>query len=677
MRLIEGGQEVAALDRINQLLKKTPNAAWLLALKGELTLGMREIDSFRETANRFLKLKPDNPLALIMQSIVCAIEAQPLENASRYLLEGMAESRESLPALALPAIQMLIRSLEHMGRLSMVGYWADVYAALTGQQGPQEDSVLLDPHLNLIAKAPTMLIEDPPGAPWKERLAEVLVLSRAFRYDQAEKKLQSILRDFPGQPGPLSHLLRAQYAQLEQGQAMATARKLSEHKDITPADRAYYAAVAYELEPDHASLQTTVRVRYCEIDSEERVANLLAAIDYISVVDSDGVDPSQYFYASMVGDEVPARRVYHIYDCALPTAEATVADEDLIISLSGTVALFSKQTDRPARALLIANDFPANRQRIDELVEALQLGAPASETDPPVFIEYTEFLNRDRTLVAKPPHAPSVEQFGRKLTEEFLATPLAALDNKSPLEAVADERNRATVLGLLSHLEGEQGLIVTADAIDTIYKRLELERPRVEVNPEAQLKLLNVLDLERVDPKQASPPQLKGLMLRAMALGASRVCFRLSHAIIECEGLAEDQQMQIIALSNLLTLEPSLEKNLQVGYQLEAKLSESNLPVGRILLQRMSTLHALNRTEEAQAMIIESIRKYPEDPYLMSFLQYATQEQGQGMAPDTSDQLASRMMQNSARSATSDSGLVLPGQEPGGSSESKLWLPGS
>ena len=52
MRLAEGGQELAALDRINQLLAKTPNTAWLLAIKCELSLAMQEFETFRETAIR-------------------------------------------------------------------------------------------------------------------------------------------------------------------------------------------------------------------------------------------------------------------------------------------------------------------------------------------------------------------------------------------------------------------------------------------------------------------------------------------------------------------------------------------------------------------------------------------------------------------------------------------------
>ncbi|MEM7479363.1 MAG: hypothetical protein AAF483_30640, partial [Planctomycetota bacterium] len=77
----------------------------------------------------------------------------------------------------------------------------------------------------------------------------------------------------------------------------------------------------------------------------------------------------------------------------------------------------------------------------------------------------------------------------------------------------------------------------------------------------------------------------------------------------------------------------------------------------------------------------EAAQKYPNDPYLMSFIQYAMQSQQQAMqAAAGGDDLAMKMLQNASRAPApeSESGLVLPGSEGGGSSdgESKLWIPG-
>jgi hypothetical protein len=202
------------------------------------------------------------------------------------------------------------------------------------------------------------------------------------------------------------------------------------------------------------------------------------------------------------------------------------------------------------------------------------------------------------------------------------------------------------------------------------------------VNRDAEsLKLVNILDLERIDIAQVSPPQLRGLLLRAMSLGAMRVCYRCARAVTECEQLASDAQLQIIALSNLLNLVPSLAEKLEISKQLETEMAHIKNPVGRIILQRLSILHALGRAEEAQQTLMEAFQQHPEDPYLLSFMQHAMQASGggRGGSLDPGEQLAMRMMQNPSRATPSESGLVLPGQSSAssGEGESKLWLPGS
>ncbi|MFN7289566.1 MAG: protein-disulfide isomerase, partial [Pirellula sp.] len=72
-RMIAGEQNVAALDRINQNLQTSPSAPWLLAMKCQLLLQLREIDSLEETSAKFIRLQPDNPLAKLYRSLLAVI----------------------------------------------------------------------------------------------------------------------------------------------------------------------------------------------------------------------------------------------------------------------------------------------------------------------------------------------------------------------------------------------------------------------------------------------------------------------------------------------------------------------------------------------------------------------------------------------------------------------------
>lgn len=711
LKLIEGGQGVAAIDRINQLLQKTPNAAWLLAIKGELALSMQEMETFSDTANRFLKLKPDNPLALIMKSIVALLDHEPIQNAARLLLEGMSESRESLPALSISAIRLLIAGLAHSGATSMVGYWSEVLEVLTSnQEAGEHDSAHMDQDINLIAKSQPPLAGDKPGAAFKERLAEVQTLVRSFRHAQAETKLRSILRDFPDEAGPLSHLLRAQMAQLDQHGAVVTANKLAEHLDLPSETRAYFGALSLELEPENKQLQGESIVKFCSVDSEQRVDELLRGYDFVEPTDDDETAmAAREYYAAIVEDDVPAKCVYTVFDNSLRPQKSEADDgdsesgepdsggsdssdsenetsQDTICGVVATVVLFGKQTDKPSRVLMIGHGYPPYKSRIDQLLSDLQLGESVPDVKVPVSAVYREFLNRPMAIQGGLGQQLSFAQRGEKLVEEFLNYPLALFDFKSPLEVKDDERLRGKLISLLYHLEGEQNIVVENSAINAIYDKLGIERPSADsaASDPTALRLATTLDMERIDVNALSAMQLRGLTARAMGFAATRVFYRCAMVVRGNPEFQEDVNLQVGILSGLLTLLPSADERIALTVELEEVLAGANAPVGKIVIQRMGLLHSLGRADEARETLIEGISKYPNDPFLMSFLQYAQSGQGgggpMGPAPGGGDPLASKLLQNASRQSPAETsgGIVLPGQESGApQGESKLWLPGS
>jgi tetratricopeptide (TPR) repeat protein len=682
MKLIEGGQHLAVIDRINQLLKKTPNAAWLLALKGEITLAMQEYETFKETADRFNELKPDNPLGLVMKAVASTLENEPVENTARYILAGMSECREGLPALTLTAIKLLMQALAAEGKLSLVGYWSDVYGSLNGDR-PDDDAPGVDPTINLLAKAPTKLIEDSGKVEWKERMAEVVSLSKTFRYSQAEAKLRSILRDFPDQPGPLSYLLRAQCAQLDQSGAYQTAKKLAESLQVSPEDRAYFAAVALEIEPKSRSLQCEMTLRYCEVDSEDEIEQAMLSHSNVEAPDSQAMAEVRSYYGTMVGDEVPAKRIFSIFSEPM-NGGGDESGQRVVASSVGSVILYGKQTDKPARVLFIANLFADYQTIVDEILGLLKLGKDVEGADVPLENVYPEFLRRPHVIVGNNREMLTLEERAAQLKNDFLNMPMALFDGKTPKEAAEEEKSRASLIGLLYHLEGEQSIVTAGDVVGEIYKELGIERPVVEIEADAEaLRLPTALDMDRVDVTQLNDSQVRGLTVRAMSMGASRVFYRCAQQVRSRESLKDDAQLQVAAISGLLSMLPSIDERLSLCDEMEEILVKANAPVGRVVIQKMTMLQAVGREQEARETLQNGVQKYPQDPYLMSFLQYAMQAQGMQPGGGGADEgLAARMMQNAA-AKQSDAGIVLPGQDSAappsaaGDGESKLWLPGS
>lgn len=683
VKLIEGGQGVAAIDRINQLLKKTPNAAWLLAIKGELCLGMQEMEMFAENASRFLKLKPDNPLALVMNAIAGNVTNKDIRETANFLLDGMAEARDSLPALTLPAIRLMLERLKGQGMTCLIGFWAELFQALTPEDNENRTLVLEDPDISLLAKSQPPIIGEDPSGEWNERLAEVSALYGAFRPGQAETKLRSILRDFPNQPALLCHLLRAQLAQLDQWGAFDTARKLESHEEVAEELRPYFGALALELEPEQEQLRITEFFKYGEIESDKACADRLRELEFVEEPPEELQASARQMFGNLVGDEVPATMVFRILDSAAPNPGE---EADKFPMVAGMVALFGKQTDKPARALLTYYDHPASRDSGDKVFQQLEISSELSGVDFPNKSTYADFLSRP-TLITDASKVPGIEIESARFVSEFLECSLPVLGGQTPLEAAKDESKKQALASLLHHLEGDQSIIVESKAIQEIFDKLEVPRPPLHSELDGKISIDNVLAFDRFRYEEMEPRLLKEITIRSLEIGAQRAFLSIAKIVRTHEELANDDQLQMIVLGNLLRFNVDINEKLTQIDELIGRMKELKQQVGRLVLEKVNILAALGREDEARATISQAFAESPDDPYLMSFLQYA-QRSAQGGAPAqpaAGDPLASKLMQNamSKQAPAPESGgggIVLPGQEQApqqGGGESKLWLPGS
>ncbi len=352
------------MDRINQLLAKTPSAAWLLAIKAEVALRLNEVETFKETVGRFYKLKPDNPLALIMRALVSFSEGEPPAEGVRFLLEGLAESRETVHETALDALQVLCVRLRESTCFDMRHFWLELIEQLTNREISTER---IDPGLiedSLLTKAQLVVENNLNGKPWSERAQEVQSLTSGFRYGQAENKLRSILRDYPDQVWPLQKLLEVQMVLLDQEGAVATARMLSGLRDLDELSRDYYAAMALELEPDHTSLSPKLVSRYVELDSDDAARQTLSQIEGVVHLPHESSRPLAESYAAVVDDEVPAHDIYQVL---IPRKLNDEAEVEVFV---GTVSIFGRQTDKPTRALAVFTPSKDGQAAFDRILAA-------------------------------------------------------------------------------------------------------------------------------------------------------------------------------------------------------------------------------------------------------------------------------------------------------------------
>jgi hypothetical protein len=668
MRLIGGGQELAALDRINSHLVKMPNASWLLALKAELLLAMDEVTSFSETAQRFLKLKPDNPLALIFQSISIAFQSGPIEQQARSLLAGLAESSNSLPSAALIALQLIVQRIVRTQNQALLGLWGEIHDQLLAET--QVPPVSAEPSIHLVCKGASDVISYPDDTPWAERLNEVYALGTSFRYEQAEKKLHSILRDYPNQPSPLSYLLRAQLSQLNLPDAIITCRKLAEHSELSLEQRTYFRVLLWELQV--TPTQLVDKAFYGELEVDDQLLERLASLEEAKI-DSDM--RSSQFFANWVQDEVPAKAVYQLL-------QKQQTEAGTLSSYAGSLAIFGKQTDKPARALLVAPDFAPNRPLLDTIKSILNITRQLDgAADMPQ--DYSSFLSRSRFYEDGKPWV-SLEVSGRLLVEEFLNLPLEALGGKTPLQAAEDPQMLDLLTATVWHLEGCQSICVPQSDILEIYQRLGLQRFAPINHPKtdkSNIQLSSLVDLLRIDLCILDEAELISLGQLCNRKGAHRLQLEIAQRVMSLSQPNErSSAARFFTLPSLISLNPDLEVKLGSINELIEIFGVAGKPIGQLVLNRSAVLGALGRDDEGRTSLLDAYRKYPNDPELAAFFESMVRREERGAPNNSEASLAQKIIQTapqraSAREAASS--LVLPGETSSTPSESKLWLPGN
>ncbi len=673
VRLIEGGQELAAMDRVNQLLAKASSSAWLLAIKCELALALNEMDTLREAVTRFIKLKPDNPLALTLSALVSLIDDQPPANAVRTLLDGLAETREVLPSMVLEALQVLCARLRNSAQASFRFFWVRLLENIGEKaqmlDGPVEASGL--PHDSLLSMSPVNVPPIPPSAPWAERANEVIALITGFRYAQAENKLRNILRDFPDQPWPLMELLETQMVLLDQDGATATARKLSGLRELPEETRDYFLALSFELEPKRASLSPLVLSRYVEVESDDLAQQALNTLSFLQAGEPTSLRAIMAGIAESVNDEVPAKHLWHVI------AEERDEQGEPIFSIVGMVALLGRQTDKPSRVFVHMLPIPQSQPLLEQVLQAVQPKAEVTDPSAPRHTHYVDTLLRGayKSLAADTNAKLATEAQTIDLAvRDFLNLPFPALDNQTPLQAVEQESKRATIRAILTHLEScHQNTF--PGVVRQLYGRLNFVYPESDIDALDKSEATSLLQLVRCDASKADDVQLTKLLITGLTLKIPKLMYSASTELLKRPRSPELDKLRIAALQIQVRRERDPEVALKVLDEIEQLQAAGNFATGETIMARFELLTHLNRVDEAGQMLNQAFRKYPSDPHLLSVREMIMQQARNNMVDE--NQMLGRMVNRSAEPEPTESGLVLPGQESASGSKSKLWLPGS
>lgn len=532
IRAIEGEQRIAALDRINRLLATHGHRPCLLALKIPTLLQMNSMQGLEEAVTTFTKVAPDNALA---HSFAAILEARKhrVRAAVDELQTAMSLRSDATPGELADAYKVVAYELLEQGHyLAAVAHWE-----LDAQLDPHDRgskaalaSLLGLEQVPLGLKGIVTFLPCPAEATWRGRFEATLRDARQGLWRKSLEKFEKLNQDFPHQPAVWWNIAVAR-ALLALPTAAAAFRAYAACEGLPMQDAVRAETIAQFLAADDApEKREVVRVTRPITDQQAVHERMLQSPCLVSL-------PREQF-SQQHADEPPPRALFALLDRPAPAndVELTAANAPLLLT---RVALFGKETDRPARLMYAAPQSDLYQAIPAALADVAGPRPPDTEDSREVIGQidaaqaelFVECYRSPRTTVAQ--HAQlalGVLQERFRTRWRHLSQP--ALDGKTPTEVAQDPTYRIRLAATLEVLE--QTAEVHGWEIDMDQLRRELHVPiPAPIDPTGRdLDTLPPTDWHRVMAARLTDEGLRACWLRAEAYAARRAALQFGAELL-------------------------------------------------------------------------------------------------------------------------------------------------
>ncbi len=685
MTMINGGQLVAALDRLNQVLDTHPAAAWALAVKGRLLLDLREYDSLAENAERFIRLQPANPLALTQRAAAQVFKGD-LSAATESLLQALTESGEQVDSFVLDVASVLSLALAQNGVVLTSRVYATLAISARGYEAGNTAERVIDelngsPNLNQLLKTLPSLRERPADAPWGERFDEAAGLLQSNQILLAESKFQSLVRTAPQEPAVLSGAL---LCAIWRGDAQAQAdllEKLSACESLDFEERARLLAMSALIEPEQPRISVEMLQLTYEIAQADEVdVALTAASRFIPM------PPEFLRNAAEQSQQVPPRNGFQLLDRDPPSGDELPAAEAMPEAIATTL-LFGKQTDRPARLELLEVRGSDREAVQGQLTAVLGEQSPSNvETSPLPFLGAIHPTVPMLRFKGSQDAANQLQSdlLRLRLPDRVLQTQLPLIDQKTLAEAATDESLKLPRTAIMRMLEQYDSLASAAgDALETVRERLQIEAlPAITVEGEELDEVPNHA-LGRVEVEGMSVEAVVFLLQRARQIGCTSAMKRAAEKLIAEDPQGELQQVKLMAYMTLIQTADEVQQSLSLIEEAKAWAAKANVNAAPVLLAEVGQRLSAGDGEGFRNAMTILTTQHGEDPNVMAQLQRMLVDYGLINPDGTPRSPGSAPPAEAAGGGIwtpGGGGAAAPGPPPAddesSSGGSKLWVPG-
>lgn len=341
-RMIQGEQRLAAVEKIDSLLRKYPDRPSLLMIKAEVELTLKELDKARETVKRLLEVAPTNPSVLALPAILAIIDERDTQRAVVLLQKAFSAVDGVVTARVYEAVMLVAMSLMHAGLPMAAKGHLQLALALSDAKDERCTSTLMQLNhsrsIPLVMREPLDLQPAPEDVTWKIEFETTMDEVYRGRWLTGSEQLSDMAGRILDAPAILWNLGVLSTWLGDNEKATSTFRSYARIRQVSMDQRVYAEALAQLLDPVASGRAIDIVGQSYPISDVDRLMEFCLSNERLRRIEPPARE----------GDEPPPKAAFDVLDKPLPE-NATELQVDQVPKMLATVLIYGKQTDRDAR----------------------------------------------------------------------------------------------------------------------------------------------------------------------------------------------------------------------------------------------------------------------------------------------------------------------------------------
>jgi tetratricopeptide (TPR) repeat protein len=677
-RMIEGEQPRAALRHAEQTLATHPGRASLLDLKATLEMSLGDLEAARKTVKEFVAKNRDSATAHACEAILLAEDDKPRE-AVDSLQRALALVEREMPLRVFEALGAVGGALLEAGHILGAQAHLWLHAALAPKDDTRSREVLAA--LNHYSGLPLILRDQlrfrawPANVPWKAEAEKATRLADNGKWREAVEIIDQLGHKYGADPALLfNRALLGGW--LADDRALVAGLHAYAQLDVPLDDAVEAEAIAQMLDADLKEKRLDSTIQTFAIRD---IDDLVAKFSSDKRVQSFEMDPQAF-----AGRDQPRpRNTFVLLDRQMPPTGVGLT-RDAVPRLSGILAIYGRQTDRPERLELSIEKGPAFDGSIatlkevagDALGELLEEKVIGSVSPTDQAINWRWHPPKDtppetrRQLIEEERRAAIVDRWPK--------LPQPALQGKTAVEAASDPELRIPLLANLLILEQGGNSAGDATSIADLRRDLSLPQPDPIVPDGQSISGLPLVRVSRLKIESVSDDDLVMLYRRSILVGAHAATLRLAREAVARPSLA-DRIPPADAYQRMIAAERDPDKALALINTAREQTKSSGQSTATWDLAELELHITTGNVDEAKDLLARIQREHGNDPQVAAALYQLLYETGvigedqMGRVPGPAH---THEPAAAAASAPAPAGQIwTPGSDRPTGGKSALWTP--